>query len=154
MSRYYIDCEFDGHGGPLLSIAIVQDYGRSIHIKTDQEACDPWVRENVVPLLDKHRAQMSQWIPLNEVGPSIRSFIGDDDQPVIIADSPVDIGRFCAALSTGSDGNWASTDYPFMQFEVHNIDCYHCYPTDLVGVVQHNAWWDAMMLRDKLVFPA
>jgi hypothetical protein len=33
----------------------------------------------------------------------------------------------------------------------HNIDCY---PTDLVGVVQHNAWWDAMMLRDKLVFPA
>ena len=94
---------------------------------------------------------MSEWIPLNEVGPSIRSFIGDDNQPVIIADSPVDIGRFCTAISTGSDGNWASTDYPFMQFEVHNIDCY---PTDLVGVVQHNAWWDAMMLRDKLVFPA
>jgi hypothetical protein len=69
------------------------------------------------------------------------------NSPVIIADSPVDIWRFCEAISTGSDGEWASTEFPHMSFEVHNVDCY---PTDLPGAVQHNAWWDAMALRHKL----
>lgn len=71
------------------------------------------------------------------------SKVGDNCH-TIIADSPVDIGRFCAALSTSEDGGWASADYPRMTFEVHNVDCY---PTTLPGAVQHNAWWDAMALR-------
>lgn len=147
-NRFYIDCEFDGHDGPLLSIALVPEHGSGIHIRTDQTASDPWVRDNVVPIMDSHDATRSQWIPLNEVGASIRSFIGECECPVIVADSPVDIGRFCRALSTGADGGWASADYPSMRFEVHNVDCY---PTDLEGAVQHNAWWDAMALRRKLM---
>lgn len=145
--RFYIDCEFDGHGGPLLSTALVRDDGRGIHIQTDQIAQDPWVIANVVPLMNKHQAQLSQWIPLYEVGASIRSFIGECGRPIIIADSPVDIGRFCQAISTGPHGEWASTEYPAMRFEVHNVDCY---PTRLEGAVQHNAWWDAMALRSIL----
>lgn len=147
MSKYYIDCEFDGHAGPLLSIALVREDGYSIHIRTDALALDPWVQANVVPLMERHEAKMGQWIPANEVGPSIKTFIGADDAPVIIADSPVDIGRFCAAVSTGPDGGWASADYPQMAFEVHNVDCY---PTDLPNAVQHNAYWDAMALRRRL----
>ena len=145
--RFYIDCEFDGHGGPLLSIALVREDGYSIHIRTNQIAQDPWVIANVVAAMDKDDAHCKQWIPLGEVGESIRSFVGDCDCPTIIADSPVDIGRFCQAISTGSDGGWASADYPAMRFEVHNVACY---PTDLPGAVQHNAWWDAMALRHKL----
>ena len=30
--RFYIDCEFDGHDGPLLSIAMVAENGLSIHL--------------------------------------------------------------------------------------------------------------------------
>ena len=146
MATYYIDCEFDGHNGPLLSMAIVGD-SRSIHIRTTEQALDPWVMAHVEPLMDRHNAPMSQWIPLPEVGASIRFFLQDDRSPVIVADSPVDIGRFCRALSTGSDGGWASADFPRMTFEVHNVDCY---PTDLPGAVQHNAWWDAMALKHKL----
>ena len=145
--KYFVDCEFDGHNGPLLSMALVREDGRSIHIKTDQTADDPWVRANVVPLLDSHRAQASQWVPLNEVGPSVRSFLGDDRHPVIVADSPVDIGRFCNALSTGADGGWSSANFPQISCEVHNVDCW---PNDLEGGVQHNAWWDAMALREML----
>ncbi len=145
--RFYLDCEFDGHNGPLLSMALVSGDGRSIHIRTTEPAGDTWVQTNVIPLMDRHEAQMSQWIPLNEVGTSIRNFIGDCECPTIIADSPVDIGRFCQALSTGWSGGWVSTDYPTIRFEVHNVDCY---PTDLPGAVQHNAWWDAMALRHAL----
>lgn len=145
--RYYLDCEFDGHDGPLLSLALVTD-GSSIHIQTDATPVDPWVVENVMPIMDQHKAPAALvGIPLNGVGPAIRAFIASDQEPTIVADSPVDIGRFCRAISTGLSGGWASTEYPQMRFEVHNVDCY---PTDLAGAVQHNAWWDAMALRHKL----
>ena len=147
--RFYIDCEFDGHNGPLLSFAVVKECGDGIHIiVTDGPVeCSPWVAANVVPLMDSHDAPKSAFVATDEFGVVFRAFIGDCQNPVIIADSPVDIARFCRALSTGADGQWASTDYPRMTFEVHNVDCY---PTDLPGAVQHNAWWDAMALRAKL----
>lgn len=146
--RFYIDCEFDGHGGPLLSFGVVREDGLGLHLKTIERANDPWVAENVVPLLDDHDADVSAThVCLNDVGSVLRNFIGRVERPVIVADSPVDIGRFCQAISTGMDGGWASTGYPQMTFEVHNVDCY---PTELVGAVQHNAWWDAMALRHKL----
>lgn len=148
--RYFLDTEFDGHGGPLLSLALVTEDGTSLHVRTMARATDPWVAENVEPLMDKHDADMSGEVRVHEVGGVLRSFIGPDDAPVIIADSPVDIGRFCVALSTGEDGGWASADYPRMTFEVHNVDCY---PTTLPGAVQHNAWWDAMALRHLLSPP-
>lgn len=146
-NRYYIDCEFDGHNGPLLSIALVMDSGRGIYIQTTDSAADPWVIANVMPLMDKHNCRMAVRCAPNEVGSAIRTFMGGD-HPVIIADSPVDIARFCRAISTGIDGGWASAEYPRMTFEVHNVDCY---PTDLPGAVQHNAWWDAMALRARLM---
>lgn len=146
---FYIDCEFDGHGGPLLSMAIVHEYGSGMHYTVNDAGpvTDPWVAANVLPILGQNKATESVTGPLNELGQRLRWFIADCERPTIIADSPVDIGRFCAALSTGSDGGWASADYLGMTFEVHNVDCY---PTELVGAVQHNAWWDAMALRAKV----
>ena len=93
--RFYIDCEFDGHNGPLLSIALVREDGDSIHIQADIEPMDLWVRRNVLPLMESHNAPKSAKVYLNEVGSVIRAFIGDCRAPTIIADSPVDIGRFC-----------------------------------------------------------
>lgn len=145
--KYYIDCEFDGHSGPLLSIALVRDDGHSIHIQTKAEASDPWVLDNVVPRMDLHCAALDWTVDVNDVGTLIAHFIGDDDTPIIIADSPVDIGRCCAALTTSRNGGWASVEYAHITFEVHNVDCY---PTRLAAAIQHNAWWDAMALREKL----
>ena len=150
--RYYIDCEFDGHNGPLLSLAMVaeaslRDQNNSIHIRVLNTPADPWVIANVLPIMDSHQARVSAHVYDFEAGAMIRAFIGEDDHPIIIADSPVDIGRFCRAISTGTDKQWVSTHYPRMTFEVHNVDCY---PTTLEGAVQHNAWWDAMALRAKL----
>jgi hypothetical protein len=148
--RFYIDCEFDGHNGALLSMALIREDGDSIHIRAKNFATDPWVLQNVVPHMDSHEALKFASVHEYEVGGVIRAFIGGCDAPVIIADSPVDIGRFCQAISTAPDGSWASADYPRMTFEVHNVDCY---PTTLPGAVQHNAWWDAMALRRSLGEP-
>lgn len=145
--RFYIDCEFDGHNGPLLSIAIIPETGSGVHIRTTEPVNDNWVYNHVLPLMDQHCADDAYTVRLNRVGFYLRRAMAGIDEPVIIADSPVDIGRFCAALSTSEAGGWASADYPKMTFEVHNVDCY---PTDLEGAVQHNAWWDAMALRHLL----
>lgn len=145
-SSFYIDCEFDGHDGPLLSIAMVREDGRSLYVKVGDHnyVKDAWVRENVLPIMDSHHADLSWHVGQSEVGTPLRGFIGDCQNPVIIADSPVDIGRFCRAISTGEDGQWHSTSYSGMTFIVCNVDCY---PTKLAGAIRHNAWWDAMALR-------
>ncbi|MCA3277631.1 MAG: hypothetical protein ING26_19165 [Roseomonas sp.] len=146
--NFYIDCEFDGHNGPLLSFAMVRDDGYGLHVVArDIIISDPWVANNVFPIIDSHNADISCSVRINEVGRVLRDFIGACQYPKIIADSPVDIGRFCRAISTGSDGGWMPADYPGMTFIVRNVDCY---PTTLEGAVQHNAWWDAMALREAL----
>lgn len=147
MARYFIDCEFDGHNGPLLSIAAVREDGHSIHIETTAIATDPWVVANVVPLMSDNDAITHPLVQPNQVGPQLRDFLRGDPAPVIVADSPVDIGRFCTAIMTNGQGGYAPNEWPFLSFEVHDVDCY---PTTLAGAVQHNAWWDAMALREKL----
>ncbi len=149
MSEYYLDCEFDGHNGPLLSMALVCDDGRSVHyrIADAPEPSSKWVAENVLPAMRKHLAQQSMSIPAVMLGDFLREFIGDDERPQIIADSPVDIARFCSAISTNLSGEWEGVSYPRMSFEAFDIDSY---PTSLPGAVQHNAWWDAMALKHAL----
>lgn len=146
--RFYIDCEFDGHGGELLSMAIVRENGRGLYlcIADEPDFLDPWVEKNVWPLVHLRLPVGRTFAYVNDWGDLIRRFINELTSPVIVADSPVDIWRFCEVITT-DNGAWRSTDFPRMTFEVHNVDCY---PTDLPGAVQHNAWWDAMALRHKL----
>lgn len=148
--RYFIDCEFDGHNGPLLSIAMVRQDDESIHIETTEDARDPWVIENVMPRLRLHQAHVALQVPTTMVGRKLVAFIGTDNAPTIVADSPVDIARFCAAVSTAPGGGYAACFADRISFEVHDVDCY---PTTLPGAIQHNAWWDAMALREKLSRP-
>lgn len=143
-ATFYIDCEFDGHNGPLLSIAMVREDGYGLHVEVPEKAKDPWVIANVLPVMAAHKADVFRVADPNYVGGCLRSFIGDCKAPTIIADSPVDIGRFCRAISTNAEGGWQSADFSQMTFVVCNVGCY---PTALEGAVQHNAWWDAMALR-------
>jgi len=61
--RFYIDCEFDGHNGPLLSMALVREDGYGLHISTTNDASDPWVIQNVLPLMSKHNAELHAMAP-------------------------------------------------------------------------------------------
>lgn len=148
--RFYIDCEFDGHGGEMLSMALVREDGRGLYlcVADKPDLLDRWVESNVWPLIHLRLPVGRTVAFVEDWGHFIRSFIGPYGKPNIVADSPVDIWRFCETISTDSDGSWRSTDWSGLTFEVHNVDCY---PTDLPGAVQHNAWWDAMALRHKLI---
>lgn len=148
VERVFIDCEFDGHGGQLLSMALVAADDRALYlcIPDRPESLSPWVAQNVWPLVHKPLPVGRTVAFLHDWGSLIKAWLGEGNA-TITADSPVDIGRFCTVLSTGIDGGWASTDFPRLRFEVVNVDCY---PTDVPDAIQHNAYWDAVALRRVL----
>lgn len=147
--KYYLDTEFNEHGGKLISLALVPEAPRvPLYLMNDDKVnATPWVLDNVFLNIMKGPVHPLALPHANYFGLHIVDYLRPDDHPIIIADSPVDIARFCQALSTDINGAWASAHYPRMTFEVHNVDCY---PTTLAGAVQHNALWDAMALKHKL----
>lgn len=146
---FFVDCEFDGHNGKLLSIAIA--YGRwaePLYIVTGSSANESWVREQVLPKL--HKAPVTFMTAPEQIGPPLLEYIkrfSCDMKPVIVADSPVDIARLCQAITTGYKGGWVPNPFQEMTFKVFNVDAY---PTRLGQAIQHCAYWDALALRMKL----
>ena len=149
-THYTLDCEFNGFGGQLLSMALYT-HERSVYLVRELHsaqiaALDPWVLQNVVsvlfktppdvqPLFFDDSAELAQLLS--------RFFAGT--RPVIHTDWPDDIKYFCEALITGPG---TMIDIPGISFEMHRVDSY---PTSLVGAVQHNAWWDACVLYKHLL---
>lgn len=139
--KYYLDTEFDGFGGRLLSMALVRESGPGWYAVTeDLDVSDPWVRENVVPLLGQCPA-LPGALELPDCVASLAWFFRGDPDPIIITDWPADIRYFCEFIEQPG-GNMLPI--PGLKFEMHRVDAY---PTMLPGAVQHNAWWDAMALR-------
>ena len=144
--RYYLDTEFDGFGGNLLSLALIREDGPSLYlVYTDHAAQEPWVRENVLPIMRSVPYEVTVVNCSMQGGAArIAEFLAGDDMPHINTDWPDDVAYFCKAIIVGPG---FMVDIPHLMFEVHRVDAY---PTDLPGAVQHNAWWDAMALRQLL----
>lgn len=141
--RYYLDCEFDGFHGPLMSLALARQDGASIYLVTDHEAQEPWVRENVVPIMFDCPAQ-PVFGDKEDLAEDLAAFLAGDAAPMIISDWPADIRYFCGLIEF--DGGQMAP-IRWLAFQMVRADAY---PTSLPGAVQHNAWWDAMALRHKL----
>ncbi|USN14974.1 ribonuclease H [Brevundimonas phage vB_BpoS-Papperlapapp] len=143
--NYFLDCEFDGFGGDLLSLALVRQDGRALYIILERayQPCTPWVEENVKPLMGSIPATQTIWDHLTPANAArtIAAFLLGDERPHIISDWPDDIAYFCRALMTGP-GEMISKRH--LTFEMIRAQAY---PTTLEGAVQHNAYWDAMALR-------
>ena len=95
--RIFIDCEFNGFGGDLISLALVADDGSEFYevleLQND-EKYDSWVYANVVPWLNKAS------IDKRLFQQKLRSFINAWEHIHIIADWPDDIRYFCTSLIT------------------------------------------------------
>lgn len=141
--RYYLDCEFDGFGGSLISVGFVREDRHSLSFVVQDWADDPWVRANVIPILWAANASTKFCTP-EEGAAMVADFLKGDPDPVIVTDWPADIRYFCQLIEFPG-GNMAPI--PGLKFEFRRVDAY---PTQLEGAVQHNAWWDAMALREKL----
>lgn len=157
--KYYLDCEFNGFGGELMSLALAREDGPYMYMADDRfskfvewsnrsairsPGIDPWVWDNVLPLMGAKGGITPVWIERAEFASYLQSFLRGDSNPVIIADWPDDVKYFCQCLIVGPG---MMINIPAVTFEVHRVDAY---PTELAGCVQHNALSDAMALRHKL----
>ena len=155
--KYWIDFEFTKVNDDNISVGVVAEDGRELYLVRHDylslrksQNCTDWVKENVLPLLFKQGVGERVYpnvLDLCLFGEELREFISLDPDPLIIADSAVDVYRFCQAYTTSSDGTWCSSNKDKMTFEVRNVDCY---PTTLPGAIQHHALWDARALKAKL----
>lgn len=143
--KYYLDCEFDGFKGALLSLALVREDGYAFYGTCPiLQRCDPWVAENVVPLLYDVPPSTNHIIHRQpRFRTYLEAYIGLDPAPHVVADDEQDIMYLCEQLKD-SGGTYAPSTLPGLTFEVARVDAY---PTTLPGAVQHNAYWDAMALR-------
>ncbi|MBX3594836.1 3'-5' exoribonuclease [Sphingomonas sp.] len=92
--RYYIDTEFNGSGGQLLSIALVREDGAQFHEALHpHELIVPWVREHVMPQMDREPVDRATMVR------KLQKFLRKDGGPFLfVADWPEDLAHFCALL--------------------------------------------------------
>lgn len=81
----YIDTEFNEYRGELISMALVAADGREFYEVLECHDPGPWVREHVIPYLNKAPVSKSMFVEW------LQSYLSYFDSVHIIADWPEDI---------------------------------------------------------------
>ena len=133
MSVLYLDSEYNGFNGQLISLALCPDDGTEPWYEVTElpKLIDPWVRAHVLPELGQE--------PLRPMlfKMSFHSYIQKFENPLIICDWHVDAVHFCQLLSGFDYGS--SLDFEFRM---------HVLKTPRIGgpMSVHNALDDARIL--------
>jgi hypothetical protein len=138
--RYFLDAEFNGFGGQLISLALVPgDAGASAFYEV-LPCHEPvrWVVEHVLPVLQ--RAAISR----DEMIRRLAVYLCRDPQPVVIADWPEDVANLALLMITGPGCRMPS---PRLIFELLDLPLFD---SDSLSEIPHNARSDAIALRDYL----
>lgn len=132
--RLFLDCEFNGMNGGLISLALVsEDATREFYEVVDcDEVIDPWVSQNVLPFLQKDA------ISYAEMQTGLKKFLGQFPSVTIIANFPDDFKHLSQALITGP-GEWMMVQ-PF-KMEIDDA------VSSKASEVLHNALHDARAAR-------
>src|SRR5687767_3551876 len=101
--RYFLDTEFNGFGGALLSLALVPVDGEEFYVTLEcADPILPWVERNVVPFLDHVPVGLvSPRMKRAEAAMALSAYLAADPEPELVADWPEDLTQFCALLMTG-----------------------------------------------------
>ena len=145
--RYFLDTEYNGWGGALLSLALVPDDGEELYLTLDWDgALEEWVQRHVVPYLDTVPPQhVSPRLSRSDAARSLAHYLAGDGDPLIIADWPEDIALFNALLVTGPG---VMAEVPEISFRVVQLPGFS---TAANSMVPHNALHDARALRDHIL---
>ena len=130
----FIDCEWNSFGGALISMALCAESGEEFYEALWCPEPDPWVQENVMPILNKPPVQYE----LFQL--KLSKFLNQFARIHIVADWAEDIKHFCDALITGP-GMCMNT--PPLTMEVLRIDAQSKLP--------HNALEDARAIREAVL---
>jgi hypothetical protein len=135
--RYFLDAEFNGFGGDLISLALVPEDAAAPSFYAAAECTEPtpWVAEHVLPVL------MTKAVTRAELADRFAAYLIDDEDPLLVADWPEDIAHAARLLITGP-----GRMKPIRSIRFQLID-----PV-LVGEIMpnetpHNALSDAVALR-------
>jgi hypothetical protein len=135
--RLFLDTEFNGFGGELLSMALVPEDERAkefyCEIEHTPSEMIQWVKDNVISVMDGEPVSFGAF--QHRLQNYICSFTGIE----IVADWPDDIGYFCASLIT-NPGERIMLPGP-IQFQ---LDC----SLDYNSEVPHHALHDARGIRE------
>jgi hypothetical protein len=142
--RYFLDTEFNGFGGTLLSVAMVPEDGEEFYVTLEcVDPILPWVERNVLPYLDTVPVGLvSPRLSRREAADAIAAYLASDPEPEIIADWPEDLTQFCALLMIGPG---LMVPVPPLTFRLVPLPGFS---TAANSAVPHNALHDARALRD------
>ena len=143
--RYFLDCEYNGFGGALLSLALVPEDGSEEFYATlaCDAAMDAWVERHVVPYLDTvPTGLVSPRLSQEQAAMAVAAWIGEDPEPEIVVDWPEDIAYFCRLLTIGPGRMVPVPPITFRLVPMGNFS------TAANSAVPHNALHDARSLRD------
>lgn len=140
MSKLYIDTEFNGFQGELISMALVPWEGPEFYEVLECKNPVPWVAENVMPHLGK------QAITKKEFQNKLQDFLMQQIEISIVADWPEDIQHFCQALITGPGFMMNTPDYRLEFIINRRLNSSN-------SKIPHNALEDARAIRDAVYTP-
>ena len=143
MNRIYVDTEFNGFGGELISFALVPEDSskQEIYLILEQEkAYQPWVLANVIPHLGD-----AQVVDRERAGRTLAAYLRMFDNPVLVADWPEDLTNMLNLLLLGGGMMVATPDF---SLEYRN---FRGFSAARDSKVPHNALWDARALRDHVI---
>lgn len=142
--RYFLDTEFNGFGGALLSLALVPEDGDEFYVTLDcADPIFPWVERNVVPYLDTVPVGLvSPRLSRREAAVALSAYLAEDPAPELVADWPEDLAQFCSLLMTGPG---TMVPVPPLIFRLVPLQGFSPAAN---SAVPHNALHDARSLRD------
>jgi hypothetical protein len=146
--RYFLDTEFNGFGGELISLALVPELGDQefYALLTLPDELHPWVDRHVVPYLRSvPPSALGETMTRLEAAEALCVYLKGDLDPVIVADWPDDIAYFCSLLITGPGD---MVPIGSLKFEFVSSPGFS---TAAISRVPHNALHDARALRDFVV---
>ncbi len=145
--RYFLDTEYNGWAGALLSLALVPDHGEELYLTLDWDCTlEPWVERHVVPYLDSvPESLVSPRLSRADAAQAVAHYLAGDPEPLIVADWPEDIALLSALLVTGPG---VMAEVPALTFRFVELTGFS---TAANSKVPHNALHDARSLRDHVL---
>ena len=145
--RYFMDTEFDGVGGRLISLALVpEDGGEELYVVIAGEANEEWVQRHVMPYLDTVPEPLrSPHLSRRDAAEMVSQWLAHDDRIEIVADWPEDIAQFSMLLVTAPGDMVALHPLTFRLVRIGGFSC------AANSEVPHNALHDARALRKHIM---